>query len=67
MASGLSVSGDFNVVLNQNDKLGEKHVACSSRGGFREMVDKNGFIWGSKDIAIHGIIGEQDKPTFKRD
>lgn len=35
---------DFNVVLEQKDKRGDKPVSSSRGGGFRGMVDCNGLI-----------------------
>lgn len=38
------MAGDFNVVLDQVDKLGGKPVASSSNDSFRDMIDTNGLI-----------------------
>lgn len=43
-------AGDFNSVLNQSEKIGGKPVASSSRDGFRNMVDRNGFV----DLGYNG-------------
>lgn len=36
--------GDFNAVLDPQDKLGGNQVATSSMDGFRHMIDTNGLI-----------------------
>lgn len=44
------ITGDFNAVLDQRDKIGGKPVASSSRDGFRNVINENGLI----DLGFSG-------------
>lgn len=46
----LGVMGDFNVVLNSEDKAGGNPVTSSSSGGFRGLINDSGLI----DIGFDG-------------